>query len=131
MAASFITKTGFALALTFSLLTPQAFASQLSGAEIQSTIGGKQVMLKTFWGGFPLRYASSGAVTGDGTALGLAKFFAPKETGKWWVAGNQLCQQFPTWYKGQKFCFTLAKQNATTLKWVRDDGYSGTAKIMG
>lgn len=108
-----------------------AFAAQLSGAEIKSTIGGKQVMLKTVWGGFPLRYAAGGRVTGDGTALGLARFFAPKETGKWWVAGDKLCQQFPTWYDGKQFCFTLSRQNSSGLIWVRDDGYSGTAKIMG
>jgi hypothetical protein len=124
-------KISMSLALIASLTASPALASDLSGSDIKSTIGGKQVMLKTFWGGFPLRYASSGAVTGDGTALGLAKFFAPKETGKWWVAGDQLCQQFPTWYKGQKLCFTLSRKDATTLKWVREDGYSGTAKIMG
>lgn len=108
-----------------------AVAAPLSGEEIKSAIGGKQVMLKTTWGGFPLRYATSGRVTGDGTALGLARFFAPKETGKWWVAGNKLCQQFPTWYNGKQFCFTLSRQNSSGLIWVRDDGYSGTAKIMG
>jgi hypothetical protein len=117
--------------LFLSVASSSALAADLSGAEIQSAINGKQVMLKTFWGGFPLRYSTSGAVTGDGTALGLAKFFAPKETGKWWVAGDKLCQQFPTWYKGQRLCFTLARQSETTLKWVREDGYSGTAKIMG
>ena len=131
MPVSFAIKLSMSLAIAITLAGTPAFAAQLSGAEIKQTIGGKQVMLRTFWGGFPLRYASSGSVTGDGTALGLAKYFAPKETGKWWVAGNQLCQQFPTWYKGQKFCFTLTKQNETTLKWVREDGYSGTAKIMG
>jgi hypothetical protein len=131
MAQSLTRKLSVSLALAAGLLVTPAFASGLSGAEIKDAIGGKQVMLRTFWGGFPLRYASSGAVTGDGTALGLAKFFAPKETGKWWVAGDKLCQQFPTWYKGKQFCFTLSRQNATTLKWVRDDGYSGTAKIAG
>jgi hypothetical protein len=131
MRASLTTKSALALALAISFTASPAFSAQLSGADIKSAIAGKQVMLRTFWGGFPLRYATSGAVTGDGTALGLAKYFAPKETGKWWVAGDKLCQQFPTWYKGQQFCFTLAKQNETTLKWVRDDGYSGTAKIMG
>ena len=131
MKASLTTKIAFALTFSLAALNSPAFAAQLTGTEIQSAIKGKQVMLRTFWGGFPLRYASSGAVTGDGTALGLAKYFAPKETGKWWVAGNKLCQQFPTWYKGKQFCFTLARQNATTLKWVRDDGYSGTAKILG
>lgn len=131
MAITFHTQLGLAFVVVTALATLPANASQLSGAEIKSVIIGKQVMLKTFWGGFPLRYATSGSVTGDGTALGLAKFFAPKETGKWWVAGNQLCQQFPTWYHGRKFCFTLSMQNATTLKWVREDGYSGTAKILG
>jgi hypothetical protein len=129
MASLFSKKACVALVCGFA--SSPAFAEQLSGPDIQTTINGKQVMLKTFWGGFPLRYSTSGAVTGDGTALGLAKFFAPKETGKWWVAGDQLCQQFPTWYKGQKLCFTLERQNETTLKWVREDGYSGTAKIMG
>ncbi len=118
-------------AMMFCLEATPAYASQLSGADIKSTITGKQVMLKTFWGGFPLRYASSGKVTGDGTALGLARYFAPKETGKWWVSGNQLCQQFPTWYRGKTLCFTLARQDAATLKWVREDGYSGTATISG
>jgi hypothetical protein len=131
VASKIVNKLAFAVTFAFSLALAPAFAEQLSGPAIQSTINGKQVMLKTFWGGFPLRYSTSGSVTGDGTALGLAKFFAPKETGKWWVAGNQLCQQFPTWYKGKKLCFTLSKQNETTLEWVRDDGYSGTAKIMG
>jgi hypothetical protein len=128
--ASFFFKNA-CVALVCGFVSSPAFAEQLSGPDIQTTINGKQVMLKTFWGGFPLRYSTSGAVTGDGTALGLAKFFAPKETGKWWVAGDQLCQQFPTWYKGQKLCFTLERQNETTLKWVREDGYSGTARIMG
>jgi hypothetical protein len=103
----------------------------LSGPEIKSTIGGKTVLLKTRWGGFPLRYASGGRVTGDGTALGLARFFAPKETGRWWVQGDQLCQQFPTWYNGRQFCFTLSRTGDASLKWVREDGYSGTATIQG
>ena len=131
MVSSLKTKISVSLLVICTLASSPAFASQLSGPEIKSAIAGKQVMLRTFWGGFPLRYASGGAVTGDGTALGLAKYFSPKETGKWWIAGNKLCQQFPTWYDGKQFCFTLARTNTTTLKWVRDDGYSGTAKITG
>ena len=81
-------------------------------------------------GWFPLRYASSRRVTGDGTALGLARFFAPKETGKWWVKSDRLCQKFPTWYRGKTFCFSLEKAGAKKLRWRRDDGYSGTALIQ-
>jgi hypothetical protein len=119
-----------AFGLSLSVPVP-ASAAELSAGDIKKTIGGKKVMLKTRWGGFPLTYSKSGNVTGDGSALGLARFFAPKETGRWWVSGNQLCQQFPTWYDGKSLCFTLARTGENTLKWVREDGYSGTATIKG
>ena len=106
------------------------WAKKLSGNEINSLISGKKVLLQTSWGAFPLRYASSRRVTGDGTALGLARFFAPKETGKWWVKSDRLCQKFPTWYRGNTFCFSLEKAGAKKLRWRRDDGYSGTALIQ-
>ena len=105
-------------------------ANKLSGNEINSLISGKKVLLQTSWGSFPLRYATSRRVTGDGTALGLARFFAPKETGKWWVKSDRLCQKFPTWYRGKTFCFSLEKAGAKKLRWRRDDGYSGTALIQ-
>jgi hypothetical protein len=129
--ASRVCAAAAAVVVAVASFPAQSNASQLSGSEIRQAIGGKKVLLQTRWGGFPLTYAKSGKVTGDGTALGLARFFAPKETGSWWLAGNRLCQQFPTWYKGQQFCFTLSRTNETTLRWVRDDGYSGTAKIQG
>jgi len=107
----------------------QAHASAMDGKDIRAAISGKKVLLKTRWGSFPLRYRANSRVVGDGSALGLAKFFAPKETGNWWVANNRLCQKFPTWYKGQTSCFRLKKSGPNTLKWVRQDGASGTAVI--
>lgn len=105
------------------------WAKYLSGNEINRLISGQQVLLQTNWGSFPLRYGTSKQVTGNGTALGLARFFAPKETGRWWVKSDRLCQQFPTWYSGKTFCFSLEKAGAKKLRWRRDDGYSGTAVI--
>lgn len=110
----------------------QALSEQLHGASITDTVGGKRVYLATPFGGeFPLYYKTNGQVTGDGTALGLGRYFAPRETGRWFVRGNQLCQQFPTWYRGKVSCFTLRKTGETTLRWRRDDGYSGRARIEG
>jgi len=111
----------------FSLGT--SHAANLSGKEIATLVSGKKVTLSTSWGAFPLRYGNNKRVTGDGSGLGLAKFFAPKETGRWWVASNQLCQRFPTWYKGKTYCFSLQKTGSKSLKWKRNDGYSGTARI--
>ncbi|MEQ9026263.1 MAG: hypothetical protein RIG88_05775 [Roseitalea porphyridii] len=118
----------FALAATAA----PAAAEQLAGSAIKETIGGKRVYLATPFGGeFPLHYKANGRVTGDGRALGLGRFMAPRETGRWFVQGDQLCQQFPTWYDGQVSCFTLRRTGETTLRWRRDDGYSGRARIEG
>ena len=101
-----------------------------SEREIRSLVSGKRVYLKVPLGGeFPLYYAPSGKVTGDGSALGLAKHFAPRETGRWWVSAGKLCQQFPSWYDGDTKCFQLAPTDETRLRWRRDDGYSGRARI--
>ena len=109
-----------------------AHAEQLAGPAIKDAVNGKRIYLATPFGGeFPLYYKTNGQVTGDGTALGLGRYLAPRETGRWFVDGNRLCQQFPTWYRGQVNCFTLRKTGETTLRWRRDDGYSGRARIDG
>jgi hypothetical protein len=125
------------LALTLGLIaatglaTGNAAADKLSNSEIKSLVGGKKVFLATRWGEFPLYYAPNGRVTGDGTGMGLARYFAPKETGQWYVDNNRLCQRFPTWYKGKTSCFTLTRTGENKLRWRRDDGYSGSARIGG
>lgn len=109
-----------------------AHAEFLSGDQIKGLIGGKRVYLATSYGiEFPMKYGSNGRVTGDGTGTALGRYFAPKETGQWWVAGDRMCQRFPTWYDGRRFCFQLRKTGAGKLEWVRDDGYRGTARIAG
>jgi len=111
--------------------TNAAAAEELSNSEIKSLVGGKKVYLATRWGEFPLYYAPDGRVTGDGTGMGLARFFAPKETGRWFVDNNRLCQRFPTWYDGKTSCFTLMQSGKNQLRWRRGDGYSGRARIGG
>jgi hypothetical protein len=120
-----------ALALAFISAGP-ASAEYLSGDQIAGLLGGKRVYLATGYGiEFPMHYASNGRVTGDGTGTMLGDYFAPKETGKWWVAGDRMCQQFPTWYDGRRLCFKLQKAGDGTLKWFREDGAQGKARIAG
>jgi hypothetical protein len=115
----------------FGLVTIPASAGDMKGSDIKTAVSGKRVVLSSVGFEFPLFYNNDGKVTGDGSAVGLSKFFAPKETGSWWVANNQLCQKFPTWYKGQTYCFTLQTTGPNNLSWRRNDGYSGSAKISG
>ena len=107
-----------------------AVAEELSDSAIRREIIGKTVYLAAPLGGeFPLNYRPSGVVDGNGTALGLGKYIKPEDRGRWWIQSNRLCQQFTVWYNGNKMCFELTKVGADKVKWVRDDGESGVARI--
>lgn len=109
-----------------------ANAEQLKGRQIASLVSGKTVYLATPYGfEFPLAYRADGTVRGDGTGTLLARFFAPKETGRWWVRNRKLCQKWQNWYRGKTLCFEIEKTGPRSINWLRDDGYSGTARIKG
>ena len=108
----------------------KATPEPLDAAEIQSIVGGKRIFLATPLGGeFPLNYRAGGVVDGDGEALGLGKMMAPTDSGRWWIDGDRLCQQWQEWYAGRAHCFTLTRTGAKSLRWLRDDGMAGTARI--
>lgn len=106
-------------------------ARMLSGDEIRSLITGRTIALNTPVGALPLKYDASGSVTGDLTGLSVARLFAPSESGKWWIAGNSMCQQWPTWYDGRRFCFRIEQLEGRSIRWLRDDGEVGTAMVRG
>jgi hypothetical protein len=112
-------------------LASAAFASgPLDGEAVRALVGGKRVLLKTPYGvELPLRYGADGSVEGDVSGIALASMFAPRETGRWWIDGNQLCQQWPSWYDGKALCFTVTQTGERSIAWVRQDGLSGTARI--
>lgn len=113
---------------------PQASASgkgePLAGSALKSFISGKRIYLATPLGGeIPLNYRASGVVDGSGDAVGLGRYMTPKDSGRWWVSGNRLCQKWKEWYKGRTFCFTVDKLSDNKIRWVRDDGKSGIARV--
>ncbi|PWW03829.1 hypothetical protein DFR52_101518 [Hoeflea marina] len=121
-----------ALALGLMLPMQPGLAEDLAGDALRALVTGKRVYLATPLGGeFPLNYRSSGEVTGDGSALGLGRLMAPRESGRWWVKGGRLCQQWPTWYDGKVTCFRISKTGERSINWVRDDGAEGRARIEG
>lgn len=111
---------------------PSAQAAAISASEIQSQIIGRTIFLATPFGGeFPLNYRPGGQVDGNGEAVGLGRFVQPEDTGRWWIDGNRLCQQFQNWYDGAPMCFNLTRTGESTLNWVRDNGETGRARIGG
>jgi hypothetical protein len=102
----------------------------LDADEIRRLVIGKRIYLATPLGGeIPMNYQTNGRVDASGEAVGLGRFLAPKDNGRWWISGNRLCQQWQVWYEGQRMCFTLSRVNGNTLRWQRDNGDKGLARI--
>jgi len=118
-------------AAVLAVMASAAFANQpMSGDQIRDRISGKRVYLAIPMGGeFPLHYRTDGSVNGSGDAVGLGKVMRPRDSGRWWVDGNRLCQKWQSWYDGRQFCFTLVDTGPRKLRWTRDDGLEGRARI--
>ncbi len=119
---------GLALPATASLAEP----TQLAGDELRQAISGKTVYLNISGFELPITYAANGRMTGKmGTvAASFSRGDGARDSGKWWVAGDQLCQQWTSWMDGKAYCYRLMREGST-VHWVRNDGHSGTARIGG
>jgi hypothetical protein len=108
-----------------------AFANTpVEGDAIKQLVSGKRIYLAAPIGGeFPLFYRPDGQVDGSGEAIGLGRFLKPKDKGRWWVRGNNLCQKWETWYDGKTMCFTLTDLGGSKVKWIQDNGDTGVARI--
>lgn len=110
----------------------QAGAEPLRGPEVRSLVEGKRVYLSTPYGvELPLHYKTDGSVAGDISGISLSNLLVPRETGRWWVKGDELCQKWPSWYDGKTLCFELSRKGGGTITWVSRDGRKGTARIGG
>lgn len=102
----------------------------LDNTGIKSLVTGKRIYLATPMGGeLPLYYRANGKVDGTGEAIGLGKYLKPKDSGRWWVSKNRLCQKWQEWYDGRTFCFKLNRISSTKVYWMRDDGTSGISRV--
>jgi hypothetical protein len=121
---------GAVMAMTGLASPAKAEGVPLDNAGIRSMVTGKRIYLATPMGGeLPLYYRANGRVDGTGEAIGLGKYLKPKDSGRWWVANNRLCQKWQEWYDGRTFCFKLNRISNTKVYWMRDDGRSGIARV--
>lgn len=120
-----------AAALTLTLLSGAATAEgRMSAEDIRRDIVGRRIYLATPLGGeIPLFYRRDGRVDGTGEAVGLGRWFRPNDEGRWWIEGDRLCQQWASWYGGERLCFVLTRLSSGQVRWVRDNGESGIARI--
>lgn len=121
-----------ALALPLLAAGTMAHAEPIAGERLRAFVEGKRIYLATPFGlELPLRYLPDGTVSGDITGFSFARMFSPREDGRWWVAGDRLCQKWASWYAGKTSCFTVRKTGEQSIIWTRDDGASGRARVAG
>jgi hypothetical protein len=119
-----------------SLALPAALAqaefAALAGDELRQAISGKTVYLNISGFELPIRYAANGRMSGkmSAVAASFSRGDGAQDRGKWWVSGDQLCQQWTSWMDGKSYCYKLTR-DGSTVHWVRNDGRSGTARIGG
>jgi hypothetical protein len=102
----------------------------LNGDELKKAISGKTVFLKISGFELPIKYAANGRMTGkmSTVAASLSRGDGSSDSGKWWVENDQLCQKWTAWMDSKTYCYKLTQQGKT-VRWVRNDGKSGTARI--
>lgn len=107
-----------------------AAAREFTADDIRSRISGNRIYLAAPLGGeFPLFYRQDGRVDGTGEALGIGRWVRPTDSGRWWISGNRLCQQWQSWYDGKRMCFQLIDLGQNRLRWNQDNGDTGVARI--
>jgi hypothetical protein len=126
--------TAILIAAAVSLPTAAVSADppSLAGDALRNAVSGKTVYLNISGFELPIRYSASGRMSGKmgSMAAALSRGDGASDSGRWWIEDNQLCQRWSSWMEGKSYCykFTLKRKS---VRWVRNDGRSGTARIGG
>lgn len=114
-----------------SLVGPAAVPKPPPTADeaMRAWVSGKTVLLDTALGtSIPMLFRPDG--TSAGRAGTLAPFLgAAQDEGRWWIERNRLCIKWKVWIDGDVQCLRL-RQAGSVIHWVRDDGKTGTARLV-
>ena len=107
-----------------------ASSGNLNGPAVRKALAGKTVYLSASGIVLPIKYSRNGTMSGrlNISTAGLVGGAPTKDTGRWWIARDQLCQRWNRWQSGKSYCYKLSRQGQG-LVWVRDDGRRGTVRI--
>ena len=119
-------------ALSAAATAATAESVSLAGDELRSVVVGKTVFLNVSGFELPIKYAANGRMTGkmSTVAASFSRGDGAADSGKWWVDADQLCQKWSSWMEGKSYCYKLTR-NGSSVRWVRNDGRSGSARISG
>lgn len=121
-----------AMIMTVTVAANAAGSGNLKGDALRKAVSGKTVYLRTQGVEVPIAYRANGTMSGRLKAFvaALAGGTSPTDSGKWWIAKDQLCQRWSQWLDGKSYCYKLQLKGAH-VQWRRNDGRSGTLRIGG
>ena len=119
-----------AVALSAPATAAVAESVSLAGDELRQAVTGKTVYLNISGFELPIKYAANGRMTGkmSTVAASFSRGDGSSDSGRWWVADDQLCQKWSSWMESRQYCYKLTR-NGNAVRWVRNDGRSGTARL--
>jgi hypothetical protein len=120
----------FAAVACLPAIAVSADATVLRGNALRNAVSGKTVYLKVSGFELPIHYSATGTMAGSmgAVAASLARGDSASDRGKWWISGDQLCQRWTSWMDGKSYCYKLTLKGKS-VRWVRNDGRSGTGRI--
>ncbi|MFN0219909.1 MAG: hypothetical protein ACKVP4_13970 [Hyphomicrobium sp.] len=117
--------SAFAGVLSLAISAAPASAEQLNAAELKILLAGKTISLSAPFGSLPIRYSHGGTMVAKSKAMGLFAGVS-EDRGTWRIAGNRFCQRWSVWNSGNEQCFSVSR-TGSTVRWVSNDGMTGTA----
>jgi hypothetical protein len=122
----------FAAAVSLPTAAMSGDPPSLAGDALRNAVSGKTVYLKISGFELPIRYTAGGRMSGKmgSMAAALSRGDGASDSGRWWIEANRLCQRWSSWMDGKSYCYKFIL-NGNSLRWVRNDGRSGTARIGG
>ena len=107
----------------------QAEEGALIGPKLREAVAGKTVYVHSPLGDIPVRYSPNGTMSARTELALLDGEDTSADKGRWWVEENKLCIRWQNWMERKQHCFTMHKVGHSTVRWNRDDGKSGTARL--
>ena len=109
---------------------PVVEAISLTEDQLRQAIIGKTIYLNVSGFELPIRYRANGRMTGSmgAVAATFSQGDGSRDSGRWWIEANRLCQRWTSWMDGQTYCYKITRQGKI-INWLRNDGITGTARI--
>jgi hypothetical protein len=105
-------------------------ATSLTEDQLREAIVGKTIYLNVSGFDLPILYKANGRMAGNMGAVAAAFSLGDgsRDSGRWWIDSNQLCQRWTSWMEGQIHCYKITRKG-NVINWLREDGVSGRARI--